>query len=172
MENSNIIILIIVIISIYFIFNYDIHVVPKNAKLNDITFVEKEDIPIIKIEDIKNNNVINEVMKVLENIPSELTQQNIQKIVFHINNLYQTSKNPSIFQEKIKNDKKMEEYPYNTNYSKIVENLIVKFDKEYKQFKSNIKKKVQFNDTPQIKILPRKDAFDNVGQLMNFSSIH
>jgi hypothetical protein len=169
MEDSTIIIIIIIIISVYFIFNYDIHVVPKNTKLNDITFVEKEDAPIIKIEDIKNNNVINEVMKVLENIPSELTQQNMQKIVSYLNNLYQTSKNYSIFQEKIKNDIKMQEYPYNTNYSKIVENLIIKFDKEYKQFKSQIKKKVQFNDTPQVKILPRKDAFDNVGQIMNFS---
>ena len=65
MEDSTIIIIIIIIISVYFIFNYDIHVVPKNTKLNDITFVEKEDAPIIKIEDIKNNNVINEVMKVL-----------------------------------------------------------------------------------------------------------
>ena len=169
MENINIIILIIFIISIYFIFNYDIHVIPKNSKLTEPTFVEKKDISIIKINDTKNNNVINEVMKVLENIPTELSQENMQLIVFHINNIYQDSKNSSVFQEKIKNDKKMKEYPYNTNYSKIVENLIVKFDKEYKQFKSQLKKKVQFNDTPQVQILPVKDTFDNVGQFMNFS---
>lgn len=203
LNNIHIIIFLVVIIIISFIYNYDIHVTPKGGKLCEDVLIDKKDINTItkqneiKIEDIKQNNVINNVMKVLEQIPSNIEQENIQVIVGKINSLYQSSTNTEDFNNKLK--ELPDEYPYNTKYAKLVINLIIKFDNDYnininkkpnieepvkepyisiKKSKKKNKKRVSFDDSQNtLKIIenPIKTSYveiktlDNIGEFNNYA---
>lgn len=133
-NNIHIIVGLIIIIIIIFIYNYDIHVTPKGEKLCNDVLIDKKNMSEIKnqnkisIIDKKENNVINNVMKVLENIPSDMDQDIMLSIVHKLNELYQNSKNIDEFNTKLLD--MPDEYPYNTKYAKLVSNLIIKFDNE------------------------------------------
>ena len=142
-NNIHIIIGLIIIIIFSFIYNYDIHVTQKGEKLCKDVLVEKKNIKDIKkqneiqIIDIKQNDVINNVMKILENIPSNIDQDNIQLIVSKINSIYQSSNDIEEFNKRL--SELPNEYPYNTKYAKLVSNLIIKFDTE---INNNVNNKV------------------------------
>ena len=134
LNNIHIIVFLIIIIIVVFIYNYDIHVTVKGKKLCNDVLIDKKKISEtinqneLTIIDTKENNVINNVMKVLENIPTEINQNTIQSTVYKLNLLYQNSKNIDEFNNKLK--EVSNEYPYNTKYAKLVSNLIIKFDDE------------------------------------------
>lgn len=179
MNNIHLIIILVVLICIYFIYNYDIYITKKNNSIDNINNkITEEEVTNIKIKDLKNNNVINDTMKVLENIPSELSQEDMLKIVNKLNNLYQQSPSINDFNEKIKNDKSFTEYPYNTNYSSLVTNIITTLDNNYqkniKSIKKNKKKKdkkVKFEDKQNIVIPPQPpmETFNSIGQLTQYA---
>ena len=187
-NNIHIIVFLIIIIIIIFIYNYDIHVTPKGEKLCEDILVDKKNINNIKkqneinIMDVKQNNVINNAMKVLENIPSEIDQENIQSIVHKINTLYQASDNINDFNKKLKEIP--DEYPYNTKYSQLVINLIIKFDNEYNEKisknynvdnKISLKKskkrnkKVSFDDSQNISHISNDDNSEKISE--NFNNV-
>ena len=147
LNNIHIIVFLIIIIIVVFIYNYDIHVTPKGEKLCNDILIDKKKINEVKnqnelnIIDTKGNNVINDVMKVLENIPTEIDQNTIQSTVYKLNLLYQNSKTIDDFNNKLK--EVSSEYPYNTKYAKLVSNLIIKFDTELN--------KKYIENTPDIK---------------------
>jgi len=180
LKNTYLIITIIIIIVFYFIFYYDIYIIKKGEKLCENIIVEKKSnidknpinnedkIDDYFVTDIKDNNVINDVMQVLENIPTKLSQPEMLKIVSYLNKIYQKSPNINVYLQKVK--KMPNKFPYDTKYTTLVSNLIVKFDTKYNKKLNKIKKqkKVSFNeDNNQIitidnNSINKKETFKNL----------
>lgn len=197
-NNIHIIVILVIVIIVSFIYNYDIHVTPKGEKLCEDVLIDKKNIKNvekqneIKIIDIKKNGVIDNVMKVLENIPTDIDQDNIQLIVSKINSIYQSSNDITEFNMRI--SELPNDYPYNTKYSKLVINLINKFDSELnnnlktnknieKENNNSLKKskrknkKVSFNDNNNtlhsieipVETPKKQETFNNIGEFTNYA---
>lgn len=168
--SPNIIIpLILFIIMGYFFIKYDVQISEKNKepqkKTNINTPIEKNDI-IMSIEDdysindLKQNNVIYDVIDVLKNIPSGLSDAENTKIISTINNYYQSSSNLDEFYRRSEKIKTIP--PYDTNYTILIINLFIKFDNKYrKNMKKLNKKKVKFDISPQIPRPTTVDIYNN-----------
>jgi hypothetical protein len=125
-------------------YNYDIHLTPKNSSPVEKIYVDtKTPKNIEMLIDLKKNGVITKIIKVLENIPTDLTQSQMLFIVNTHNNEYQNTKNIKKYNESLNkyNDNTMMQ----TKYSKLVNNLFNKFDEEYKKLMKSTKK-VSFNN--------------------------
>jgi hypothetical protein len=144
MDDKYYIFLIILFIIFYFMYNYDIHLTPKNSSPVEKIYVDtKTPKNIEMLIDLKKNGVITKIIKVLENIPTDLTQSQMLFIVNTHNNEYQNTKNIKKYNESLNkyNDNTMMQ----TKYSKLVNNLFNKFDEEYKKLMKSTKK-VSFNN--------------------------
>lgn len=144
MDDKYYIFLIILFIIFYFMYNYDIHLTPKNSSPVEKIYVDtKTPKNIEMLIDLKKNGVITKIIKVLENIPTDLTQSQMLFIVNTHNTEYQNTKNIKKYNESLNkyNDNSMMQ----TKYSKLVNNLFNKFDEEYKKLMKSTKK-VSFNN--------------------------
>ena len=144
MDDKYYIFLIILFIIFYFMYNYDIHLTPKNSSPVEKIYVDtKTPKNIEMLIDLKKNGVITKIIKVLENIPTDLTQSQMLFIVNTHNTEYQNTKNIKKYNESLNkyNDNAMMQ----TKYSKLVNNLFNKFDEEYKKLMKSTKK-VSFNN--------------------------
>lgn len=189
LKNTYLVITIIIIIVFFFIYHYDIYIIKKGEKLCENIMVEKkpnidkdpinneDKINDYFVSDDKDNNVINDVMKVLENIPTKLSQPEMLKIVSYLNKIYQKSPNINVYLKKIK--KMPNKFPYDTKYATLVSNLIVKFDTKYTQKLNKIKKqkRVSFNEnnnqiiTIDNNSINKKETFKNLdsGEFTNYA---
>ena len=183
LKNTYLVITIIIIIVFFFIYHYDIYIIKKGEKLCENIMVEKK--PINNedkindyfVSDVKDNNVINDVMKVLENIPTKLSQSEMLKIVSYLNKIYQKSPNINVYLKKVK--KMPNKFPYDTKYSTLVSNLIVKFDAKFNKKLNKIKKqkRVSFNEnnnqiiTIDNNSINKKETFRNLdsGEFTNYA---
>ena len=156
--NSNIIVGIIIIIVIIFIKKYNIIIIPKKKTDDKIKKIKTI------ITDNKNNGVIKKTLKELEKIKTDLNKEEIRKIIFFVNNKYQKSNSNKDFYDNLINDDKINKYPYNTEFTMTVYNIINNFDKNKK-----IKKKVSFKDNQIIPYNNTQEKFELVGQFQNFS---
>lgn len=173
-QNTYLFIIILVIIISYFIYNYDIYVVKKGEKLCKNILVEKKKKKKENNEeflyDLKKNNVINDTIKVLEKIPTKLSQKEMITIISGLNKIYQKTPNIKNYLEKV--EKMKSQYPYNTKYSNLVSNLIVQFDLKNTKKKS---KSVSFNENNNeiIHIDNNKkndyETFSQIGEITNYS---
>ena len=144
MDDKYYIFLIILFIIFYFMYNYDIHLTPKNSSPVEKIYVDaKTPKNIEMLIDLKKNGVITKIIKVLENIPTDLTQSQMLFIVNTHNTEYQNTKNIKKYNESLNkyNDNAMMQM----KYSKLVNNLFNKFDEEYKKLMKSTKK-VSFNN--------------------------
>jgi len=189
LKNTYLVITIIIIIVFFFIYHYDIYIIKKGEKLCENIMVEKKPnidknpinnenkIDDYFVSDIKDNNVINDVMKVLENIPTKLSQPEMLKIVSYLNKIYQKSPNIDVYLKKVK--KMPNKFPYDTKYTTLVSNLIIKFDTKYTKKLNKIKKqkKVSFNENNNQIIsidnnsINKKETFRNLdsGEFTNYA---
>lgn len=189
LKNTYLVITIIIIIVFFFIYHYDIYIIKKGEKLCENIMVEKkpnidkdpinneDKINDYFVSDVKDNNVINDVMKVLENIPTKLSQPEMLKIVSYLNKIYQKSPNINVYLKKVK--KMPNKFPYDTKYSTLVSNLIVKFDAKFNKKLNKIKKqkKVSFNEnnnqiiTIDNNSINKKETFRNLdsGEFTNYA---
>jgi hypothetical protein len=189
LKNTYLVITIIIIIVFFFIYHYDIYIIKKGEKLCENIMVEKKPnidknpinnenkIDDYFVSDIKYNNVINDVMKVLENIPTKLSQPEMLKIVSYLNKIYQKSPNIDVYLKKVK--KMPNKFPYDTKYTTLVSNLIIKFDTKYTKKLNKIKKqkKVSFNENNNQIIsidnnsINKKETFRNLdsGEFTNYA---
>jgi hypothetical protein len=144
MDEKLLVIILLIVIIIYFMYNYDIHLTKKNQKITEQIFVEnKIDNSIMNknneiLVDLKKNDVINKIIKILENIPTDFTQAQMLYIIKTHNDIYQNTKNIKKYNELLTNynsDKLMQ-----TKYSKLIQNLFIKFDNEYKKIIKSLKK--------------------------------
>lgn len=189
LKNTYLVITIIIIIVFFFIYHYDIYIIKKGEKLCENIMVEKkpnidknpinneDKIDDYFVSDVKDNNVINDVMKVLENIPTKLSQAEMLKIVSYLNKIYQKSPNINVYLKKVK--KMPNKFPYDTKYATLVSNLIVKFDTKYTKKLNKIKKqkRVSFNEnnnqiiTIDNNSMNKKETFRNLdsGEFTNYA---
>lgn len=189
LKNTYLVITIIIIIVFYFIYHYDIYIIKKGEKLCKNIIVEKkhkiDKNPINNedknddffVTDVKNNNVINDVMKILENIPTKLSQPEMLKIVSYLNKIYQKSPNINVYLKKVK--KMPNKFPYDTKYATLVSNLIIKLDTNYNKKLDKIRKqkKVSFNEnnnqiiTIDNNSINKKETFKNSdsGEFTNYA---
>jgi len=170
MNNSHIIIILIIIIVTIFLRNYDVYVVSKNIPLVDISnLVPKEDIKKditekfednilddLKISD-KQKQVISNTLEIINKMDTDLSIEDIEKILLFINNAYLSTSDYNSFYETIINDPKITEYPYNSRYTFMVVNLINKFDTDVNKPVKQKKKKVSFDNQPIVKYIPRQE---------------
>ena len=163
--NSNIIVGIIIIIVVIFIKKYNIIIIPKKTSDDKIKKIKNI------ITDNKNNGVIKKTLKELEKIKTDLSKEEIRNIIFFVNNKYQNTNSNKDFYDNLINDDKINEYPYNTEFTMTVYNIINNFDKNKNNNKKNNKnkKKVSFKDNQIIPYNNTQEKFELVGQFQNFS---
>jgi hypothetical protein len=177
--NNTIIFLIVIIISLYLFFNYDIYIIKKGSNLLNKIIVEKKIIndlqpfsneKINKTENFKNtnnknnkintinknNNVMNNTIKILKKIKyDKISKQNKYDIVLKLKNIYKNSNNIKEFQNKIEKIKK--NFPYNTKYFDLVSKIIIKLDNEITKSTKTKQKKVSFSDNNKVIIVDNKE---------------
>jgi hypothetical protein len=76
-------------------------------------------------------SVIDSVINVLSNIPTDMDNEQIKEIIEYFAIIYETSLNIHDFYNNISNSTKINKDPYNTKYARLVLYLINKFDNDY-----------------------------------------
>jgi hypothetical protein len=76
-------------------------------------------------------NVIDSVINVLANIPTDMSNEHIKEIIEYFSIIYETSLNIHDFYNNVSNSTKINKDPYNTKYAHLVLYLINKFDNDY-----------------------------------------
>ena len=185
--NKHIILIILTIIILAFIYNYDVYIVEKNVPICKPIFVTKSiitpetenlllekgivsneenmdlvdneviegfntlmtqqpdninlNIPgnilssfsVLGVTDVKKVKVIDNVIKVLSNIPTNMDIDSIKQIIEYFGMIYQTSPNLSIFYKNVSSSTKIKMSPYNTKYAQLVLFLIGKFNNDVEE---------------------------------------
>lgn len=191
-SNSHIILILIIIIVVVFLSNYDVYVVAKNTPLVDTTnLITKNEMKqenfesqlkevILSMND-KQRKVIEKTLEIIDKMDTDLSTEDVNKILLFVNNAYQSSPDYQTFYDNIVNDPKINEYPYNTKYTLMVVNLISKFDNDVNKSKNKPKnktKKVSFGEKQIIPYVPpqekqimasNQDNFSMTGQFNNYS---
>jgi hypothetical protein len=96
-------------------------------------------------------NVIDSVISVLSNIPTDMDNELIKEIIEYFAIIYETSLDIHDFYNNITNSTKINKDPYNTKYARLVLYLINKFDNDYScsdELTSNINNSKQQEPTP------------------------
>ncbi len=76
-------------------------------------------------------SVIDSVINVLSNIPTDMNNEQIKEIIEYFAIIYETSLNIHDFYNNISNSTKINKDPYNSKYARLVLYLINKFDNDY-----------------------------------------
>jgi hypothetical protein len=76
-------------------------------------------------------SVIESVISVLANIPTDMSDEHIKEIIEYFSIIYETSLNIHDFYNNVSNSTKINKDPYNTKYAHLVLYLINKFDNDY-----------------------------------------
>jgi hypothetical protein len=76
-------------------------------------------------------SVIDSVINVLSNIPTDMDSEQIKEIIEYFAIIYETSLNIHDFYNNVSNSTKINKDPYNTKYARLVLYLINKFDNDY-----------------------------------------
>jgi hypothetical protein len=202
--NKHIILLILTIIILTFIYNYDVYIVEKNVpickpiyvtkrvltpdtegilKTNNVTeemsliddeviegfntiIGQEQDINSLNspgkslstfvisgVVDNKKKVVMDSVIKVLANIPTNVDINTIKQLVEYFGMYYETSSNLKIFYQNIATSTKIKEAPYNTKYAQLVLFLIGKFNNDVENCEMQSKnecKLMQEHDTGSV----------------------
>lgn len=102
------------------------------------------------IKDPHKSIVINVVLNTLANIPTNHTEQQVKEIVEYFSLIYNSSPNLDTFYNNINASEKIDEFPYNTFYAKLVIFLICKTDQE-KSNNTNFNPYIFFTPKPKPK---------------------
>ena len=178
LSNKHIILLILAIIILTFVYNYDVYIVEKNKPICKPVYVTKKILTpeaeeILKdtqpvsekyiegfetimsqnaensslvilgnslstftvagVTDKKKIKVIDSVVKVLSNIPTNLDVELIKQMIEYFGMIYQTSSNLANFYQNVSTSTKIKDYPYNSKYSQLVLFLIGKFTNDLEE---------------------------------------
>jgi uncharacterized membrane protein YgcG len=82
------------------------------------------------VTDKKKIKVMDSVIKVLSNIPTNLDVGIVKQMVEYFGMIYQTSPSLSVFYQNVTSSTKIKESPYNTKYAQLVLFLIGKFNND------------------------------------------
>lgn len=102
------------------------------------------------IKDPHKSIVITVVLNTLANIPTNHTEQQIKEIIEYFALIYNSSPSLDSFYNNINASEKIDEFPYNSSYSKLVIFLICKTDQE-KSNNKNFNPYIFFAPKPQPK---------------------
>ena len=85
---------------------------------------------VTEVTDKKKIKVMDSVIKVLSNIPTNLDVNVIKQVIEYFGMIYQTSSSLGVFYQNVTSSTKIKETPYNTKYALLVLFLIGKFNND------------------------------------------
>ena len=121
-------------------------------------------------------SVIDSVINVLSNIPTDMDNEQIKEIIEYFAIIYETSLNIHDFYNNISNSTKINKDPYNTKYARLVLYLINKFDNDYscsENLSSDTNNSLRQSSTQQLPTLSSTQQLPTLSstqQLPNISS--
>lgn len=102
----------------------------ENTSNLNIPGVSLSSFTVAGVSDTKKIKVMDSVVKVLSNIPTNLDVNSIKQMVEYFGMIYQTSSSLANFYQNVSSSTKIKDAPYNSKYSQLVLYLIGKFNND------------------------------------------
>jgi hypothetical protein len=102
----------------------------ENTSNLNIPGISLSSFTVAGVSDTKKIKVMDSVIKVLSNIPTNLDINSIKQMVEYFGMIYQTSSSLANFYQNVSSSTKIKDAPYNSKYSQLVLYLIGKFNND------------------------------------------
>jgi len=109
------------------------------------------------LTDEKKIKVINNVITVLSNIPTNLNIDIIKQLIEYFSILYQTSSNLEVFYQNVSSSTKIKDTPYNTKYAQLILFLIGKFNNDIEDCNQNSNNECKYINENKNNILNKQE---------------